>query len=104
MGRAHAGIGLRKTQFGTQLLLFKSEDRILEETSTNVAMLRVTVGEGGITTFSHAAKDARWIALAETFQAQPGIWIGAKVGLYCLCGNEAAGGGFADFDYFRFAR
>ncbi len=104
MGRAHAAIALRKTEYGTQLVFRSGEDRVFDEASNNTAVLRVTVREGGVCSFSHAGKDGGWIMLAETFQAQPGVWIGAKVGVYCASGNSGAGGGFGDFDYFRFAR
>ncbi len=103
-GRTHAAISLRKTEYGTQLVFRNGEDRVFDETSSNIAMLRVTVREGGVCTFSHTGKDGGWIELPGTFQAQPGVWIGAKVGMYCAGGNSGAGGGFADFDHFRFAR
>ena len=104
MGRAHAAIALCKTEFGTQLVFRNGEVRVFEETSRNSALFRVTVREGGVCSFSHMGNDGQWVALQETFQAHPGVWIGAKVGLYCVSESDGAGGSFADVEYFRFAR
>ena len=103
MGRADATLALRKTEFGTQLVFRNGEVRTIDETSSNTAKLRVTVRDGGVCSFSHAGKNGEWIALPQTFQAQPGVWIGAKVGVYCTTMHGGAGGSFADFDYFRLA-
>jgi beta-xylosidase len=104
MGRAEASVALRKTEFGTHLVFRNGEACTFEETSSNTATLRVTVCEGGVCSFSHAGKSGEWIALPKTFQAQSGVWIGAKVGVYCASKDSGAGGGFADFDHFRFVR
>jgi len=38
-----------------------------------------------------------------TFQAKPGRWIGAQVGLFALVLEPGAPGGHADIEYFRFS-
>jgi len=42
------------------------------------------------------------VELAQTFLAQKGKWIGAKLGIYSLHRNPQAAAGHADFDFFRF--
>ena len=102
MGRAHAAVALHRTDFGTRLIFRSETDVEFDETSVNTARFRVKVREGGVCTFSVAAKDGIWNAVAGEFQAQPGVWIGAKLGVYCISANKGAGGGFVDFDWFRF--
>ena len=72
------------------------------ESSACVVRFRVTVSEGGLCKFSYSGTGDDWNDVADNFQAQPGVWIGAKLGVYCISANKGAGGGFADFDYFRF--
>jgi hypothetical protein len=42
------------------------------------------------------------LGVGNDFTAQPGVWIGAKVGLFCINPNINKRNGFADFDWFRF--
>ena len=39
--------------------------------------------------------------IPEKFTAQPGRWIGAKVGLFCTRETQTNDSGYADFDWFR---
>ena len=41
-------------------------------------------------------------AIATSFEATPGTWIGAKVGLFALNPKIASGNGYGDFEFFRF--
>ncbi|TAL06023.1 MAG: glycosyl hydrolase 43 family protein [Verrucomicrobia bacterium] len=96
MGRAHAAIALRKTEFGTQLVFRNGGEQLFDETANNTVRFRVVVQEAGVCDFSYVGAEGHWTAMPTTFQAQAGVWIGAKLGLF------AAGQGHADFDYFRF--
>lgn len=39
----------------------------------------------------------------ELFQAENGVWIGAKIGLYCISRKRTGPNGYVDVDYFRFS-
>jgi beta-xylosidase len=95
MGRAHAALALRRTPAGAQLVFRQGTDRLVAEVPSTTARLRVAVERGGVCRFSHADAGGTWQVLPDPFQAQPGVWIGAKLGLYAL------GKGHADFDYLR---
>ena len=101
-GRATAALALRQGQRGMQIV-FRNDgtETVVAETSGASVKFRVAVRDGGLCQFSFAVREREWTAVAETFPAQPGVWIGAKVGLYCLRVDRAAGG-HADFDYVRF--
>jgi len=101
-GRAHAAIAVRHGQRNHQIIFRNNGvENVVGETSSRPVRFRVTVGDGGMCKFSFATGDGGWTEVAEAFQAQAGVWIGAKVGL-CSIASATAQNGHADFDYFRF--
>jgi beta-xylosidase len=64
--------------------------------------LRVHVDENAVCVFSWSADGKSWEPIGSPFRAQKGMWIGAKVGLFCVNPNLAQSGGFADFDFMAF--
>lgn len=62
--------------------------------------LRVMVDDGGLCRFAHSADGRRFELIGEPFEARPGRWVGAKVGLFAARPDKECGG-FADFDWFR---
>ena len=46
--------------------------------------------------------EAPFYQIGPSFQATPGRWIGAKVGLYCITTDVLDASGHADFAWFRF--
>jgi hypothetical protein len=58
--------------------------------------LRVVVAPGAECRFAYSIDGKQFEPLGESFAAQPGRWIGAKVGLVCL-GEQ----GSAEIDWFR---
>ena len=65
------------------------------------AFLKVSVSEKGICKFSYSTDGKEFVSLGTDFIAKPGVWIGAKVGLFCLNPNMQISKGFADFEWFR---
>lgn len=64
--------------------------------------LRVSVASpDALCRFSYSLDNKTWHELGKPFKARPGIWIGAKVGLFCSREHTAPAGGYADFDWFR---
>ena len=64
--------------------------------------LRVRVLAGGRTEFSFSQDGAAFVAMGEAFQAQPGRWVGAKLGLFALRGaGQGREAGYLDVDWFR---
>jgi beta-xylosidase len=59
-------------------------------------VLRVGVSENAECVFSYSLDGRLFIPLGQVFNATPGKWIGAKIGMFCEGENS-----FADFDYFR---
>lgn len=71
----------------------------------NEVYLQVNVNEpNGISQFSYSENGKKFTNVGEPFQAKPGKWIGAKVGLYSISTTDAKRGGYADFDWFRISK
>jgi len=54
--------------------------------------------------FSYSENGEEFTKIGEPFKAQPGKWIGAKVGLFSVSTQEAKRGGYADVQYFRITK
>lgn len=80
------------------------QENVLEEVTLpdNTVYLRVTVSEPeAICRFSYSEDGKIFHELGAPFESQPGIWVGAKVGLFCIRKRDVLNGGYADFDWFR---
>jgi beta-xylosidase len=121
MGRDYSYIAVVKNQNGIRVVHAVCHDALngtaeTESTVLNVksrtAFLRVNcVSSLGdvICNFSYSVDGQRFRWMNDIFVAQPGMWIGAKVGLFAL-GSAGAGQrgqattpGHADYDWFRFS-
>lgn len=72
------------------------------ELSPGPVRLQVTVADGGLCSFSYFCGPEK-ISLPFIFQATPGRWIGAKIGLCAAASADATRSGHADVNYFRFS-
>lgn len=102
-GYAYSWIGLHAGDQGTRLVSVVSSD-VRKARTTEVAnlgavkgavWLRAKVREGAIVRLSWSTDGTKFHDVGGNFQALPGRWVGAKVGLF------ASGAGQADFDFFR---
>ncbi len=113
MGRQWAFVALSKEEDGTRLGMFKgtydqAEDATREIESvtgpSGPVFLRVEVAnpDGNVAEcrFSYSPDGQQFHPIGEVFQATPGVWIGAKVGLFCENPNMTPSRGYADFDNF----
>ena len=54
--------------------------------------------------FLYSENGKKFKKIGKPFKAQPGKWIGAKVGLFSVSTQEAKRGGYADVDYFKISK
>ena len=110
MGRQWAFIALAKTQDGLQLGMHKGsydegEDKTEQIGSIAVddktCFLRVHVEDTGQCIFSYSMDGVDFQQLGDAFPAAAGVWIGAKIGLFCVNPNIADSDGYADCEWFR---
>ena len=76
--------------------------KILAETELNAVRFRLQMQSGGRCSLAFS-DGAAFSAVPQPVQAQKGIWIGARVGLYSIKRVQNAPAGHADVDYFRFS-
>ncbi|HSN60578.1 MAG TPA: hypothetical protein VLR49_06570, partial [Ferruginibacter sp.] len=62
---------------------------------------RITVNPGAICSFSFSEDGKTFEKIPDSFQAKPGKWVGAKLGLFTTCNAKTNDAGYADIDWFR---
>ena len=72
------------------------EQTVLGEISGADCYLQVTVEEGGLCRFAAGTDPKRLVKSEKTFRAEPGKWVGARLGLFCLRNNMTNDAGYAD--------
>ncbi len=105
-GKDHAALALRKTETGDEFVIVENGAiTLIGPANASPVRLRVRVEPDGTFTFHFAtATGAFAAAVARTFSASEGAWLGAKVGLFSLAAPGATSpNGHADFDYLRFS-
>ena len=107
MGQEHAAMVLQPAGKGAKLTMqVNGKEVAAASLPAPAARLAVEVRDGGVCRFAYAVGDEKskqpLKPIGPEFQAVPGRWIGAKVGLFCLT-PDGEHGGQADFDYFRFS-
>lgn len=72
---------------------------------TNSAYFKVEVSApDAMCQFSYSENGKNYNRIGKPFKAQPGKWIGAKVGLFSISTQEAKRGGYADVDHFKITK
>jgi beta-xylosidase len=103
-GKKHADLSVERR--GGKLLLvlrIDNRERAAAPLPSTLATLRCTMNLGGDCTFSYSGSHLqRFEAIGPVFQAVEGVWIGSKVGLFCVSANSNPAPGSAEFDCFRF--
>ncbi|MDM1298422.1 glycosyl hydrolase 43 family protein [Empedobacter falsenii] len=111
MGTDYQSLVITNKKDGYYLQLIRAEkaeknnpEKILSEVKlgSNEVFLKIKVSEpNGICQFSFSENGKKYTSIGEPFQAKPGKWIGAKVGIYSISSQDSKRGGYADFDWFR---
>lgn len=110
MGASYAYIGLELKQDGLHLVQVScnAADKGGEEVahfsrpvSSKTLYLRVEVKEPAVCAFSYSLDGKTFQPAGEPFTAQPGRWIGAKVGIFATRTRVTNDSGYADVDWFR---
>jgi beta-xylosidase len=111
MGLSYACIALKSTKADGLLLIqtvCKDADKGTSEREEVIAKinspsiyLRVKAGKNGLCNFSYSTDGLTYYNADQSFTAEPGRWIGAKVGLFCTRDSHSNDSGYADVDWFR---
>lgn len=112
LGKNYGSLAVTKTRQGNVLreLICLGADRGVSERvaaevpiSQDTVYLRATTDEGTIS-FSFSLDGKEFHPIGESLAAKPGVWVGSKLGIYATGNSKSGEFGYADFDWFRFAR
>jgi hypothetical protein len=108
-GRDYAWIGVRRQ--GKAFVVITGSrreadkgadaDRAIASLASAAVQLRVSVESGGRCRFAYSVDGREFVAAGDVFTARPGVWVGAKTGLFVIPADGTNGGGHADWDWFR---
>jgi beta-xylosidase len=110
MGMSYAGLALKSTKNGINIVYSvginaskgKEEvEKVLTKLQGNEVYFRVAVAKGALCQFSYSTDGTHFTTVGASFQAEPGQWIGAKVGLFATRVTTTNDSGYADYDWFR---
>jgi hypothetical protein len=122
MGLDYASLTMENTEKGItlkQITCLKADKGAPEIINASISMAQPTVylrvevrqtkmvnQEGinvpkGTCTFSYSLDGKDFIVFGNSFTAREGLWIGAKVGLYCSRPKQKNDSGYVDVDWFR---
>jgi beta-xylosidase len=109
MGGDYAYLSLQKKEDGVYLTYNtckKAEkdgietEKIISKFSGDI-YFRVRVTKGAICTFGYSTDGGSFNYVEQKFTAQPGKWIGAKIGFFCTRATKKNDSGWADIDWLR---
>ena len=110
MGFSYANLAIKNTKTGNYLVYTVCKDAVKGKTETEkmirkldntTVYLRVKITTGGKCLFSYSIDGNLFMEMDESFQAEQGRWIGAKLGLFCTRATQINDSGYADVDWFR---
>ncbi|SNR31147.1 Beta-xylosidase [Maribacter sedimenticola] len=111
MGMDYATLSIEHDSNGyflTQNVALKAEEGTPEQLQEKVSLksnsvyLKVNIeGPDAMCQFSFSENGKKYTKIGKPFKAQPGKWMGAKIGLFCISTQEAKRGGYADIDWFK---
>jgi len=110
MGSSYASIFIKNTKSGKQIVYAMckdaskanvQEETVLAPSADTPVYLRVVVDAGAKCRFSYSLDGKIFTEVRGSFEAQPGRWKGAKVGLFCIRNEQTNDSGFVDVDWFR---
>jgi beta-xylosidase len=110
MGQNYAYLSLLKRADGVYLTFntcsqadkgTAENQKIIVKADAENIQLRVSVSKGAKCVFSYSTDGTIFKEIPESFIAQPGRWIGAKMGFFCTRDIKTNDSGFAEVDWFR---
>lgn len=105
-GEQYVSIEVCRTEDSYTLSYIQKDDTTMEYTKEKIPLtvskifLRTEVKDGTKCTFSYSTDGDNFKTFGDVFEAVPGRWVGAKVGIFCVNG-KFKDGGYADFEYFK---
>ncbi|MBR5464526.1 MAG: glycoside hydrolase 43 family protein [Alistipes sp.] len=112
-GNPYTFIALERCEEGNRVRLYsgksdKYPNRPQVEAEQCVASdriwLRLYLDEDAYCRFAYSLDGEHFQAIGGRYAVAPGVWIGAKVGIFCLSPNVVSSSAYADFDFVQIER
>lgn len=109
MGQSYAYLALKSEQEGNILSFVsceeaikgnKEQEKYRKKIEGQKVYLRLSMQKGGICYFFYSENGNDFTKIESPFQAVPGLWIGAKMGLFATRASATNDAGYADVDWF----
>jgi hypothetical protein len=110
MGLSYAHLSVKHTKEGLLLVHGLGKDAakgnaeqetVISKIADQDVYLRVQVSTGGKCQFAYSLDGTTFLNAGAVFEAAPGRWKGAKLGIFCVRDQITNDAGWADFDWFR---
>lgn len=110
MGYSYAGLAVKNTKQGIQLVSTLCNDAakgnaeketLLTNLKSAAVYFRVQVEKEAMCSFAYSTDGVHFTDATISFKAEPGKWIGAKIGIYCTRSSQTNDAGYAAVDWFR---
>jgi len=110
MGKKWSYLSVEKTESGLKIAhyigAYQQCGDLTEETESEAGItgnvfFRVFVNNNGVCQFSFSNDGEIYTTIGKEFNAEAGVWIGAKVGVFCITPSLVSSVGYADFEWFH---
>lgn len=110
MGMSYAAITLSSSTDGLRISYVVCKDAVKENAEmesfiqssvADIVYFRVVVEKEAACTFYFSFDGKKFMQVGEVFHAEPGKWIGTKVGFFATRPSQTNDSGYADIDWFR---
>jgi hypothetical protein len=86
---------------GEDLRSERIEDRV--SLSGSALYLKLAIADSAVCRFYYSVNGSNFHEIGKAFKAREGRWIGARIGMTCMCAKSPMqGNGFVDVDWIRF--
>ncbi|WP_207535184.1 glycoside hydrolase family 43 protein [Desertivirga arenae] len=111
VGNYYTSIAVRKSVSGFDLVVsegkrverkFQYPQELVKIPLNNPTVwLRTIIREDATCSYLYSLDGRNFTSIGKTYPVEKGMWIGAKVGIYCINGGLTPEGGHADFSFFQ---
>lgn len=111
-GKSYAYLALKSTKEGVNISFATclnadkgnvEKETVLDTLKGRTVYFKVKVQKGALCSFSYSKDGKEYKEVKEPFAAEPGMWVGAKLGLFATRPSQINDSGYADVDWFRVA-
>src|SRR5262249_10346457 len=111
MGNDYTYLCLEKGENGSKIAVYTwkrggpryspPQEAVGGDTALSTIWFKARINDDASYAYTYSLDGKQYSAIGSRYKAEPGVWIGAKVGVFCMTPNIMNTRGYADFDFFR---